>query len=55
MIISEERDNKEKKSWKLQPEQITKIQAQSTKIAEIYGKQHDTQTSVQVQEKDIRE
>lgn len=58
MIISEERDNrdnKEKKSWKLQPEQITKIQAQSIKIAEIYGKRHDTQTSVQVQEKDIRE
>lgn len=55
MIISEERDNKEKQSWELQSEEIAKIQEQSTKIAEFYRKQHDTQTSVQEQEKGIRE
>lgn len=53
MIISAERDNKEKKSWKLQPEQIARIQTQSTGIAENYKKQQEMQTSNQAQ--DIRE
>lgn len=47
------RDNKEKKSWKLQLEQIARIQTQSTEIAENYKKQQEMQTSDQAQ--DIRE
>lgn len=57
MIMFERRDNKEKKSWVLQAEEIARIQIESVTVAENYREQQETKTPNQPlqQQEDIKE
>lgn len=57
MIMFERRDNKEKKSWVLQAEEIARIQIQSAEVAENYREQQETHATNRPlqQQEDIKE
>ncbi len=56
-IMFERRDNKEKKSWTLQTEEIARIQIQSAEVAENYREQQETKKTNRPlqQQEDIKE